>query len=88
MLEFKAVKYKHIIAAMELNDRLEAGEATEEDLLIFAIDMVKNWDFKDADTGKKLKLGELQELTREQIDEVTEGFREAMEGTSVPKKTA
>jgi hypothetical protein len=88
MLEFKAVKYKHIIAAMELNDKLEAGDATEEDLIIFAINMVKKWDFRDADTNKPLKLGELQELTREQIDLVTEGFREAMEGTSVPKKIA
>ena len=89
MVRFKTLKYKHYRQAQEIDARIEAGTATDKEVLKFSLDLVAEWDFKDADTGESLPLGELEELSLEQCREVNELFARKIKMVSeVPKVTA
>lgn len=86
MVRFKTIKFKHYRQAQEINARIDAGEATDEEVLRFALSLVAEWDFVDADTSKPLPINELNELSMEQCREVNEGFARKMGVTAeVPK---
>ena len=82
MVRFKTVKYKHYRQAQIINKRIKSEEATDEEILLFALSLVAEWDFVDGDTDKPLELGELDELSVEQCREVNELFARKM-GVSV-----
>ena len=86
MVRFKTVKYKHYRIAEEINERIEKEEATDEEVLKFALSLVAEWDFVDGDTDEPLELDELDELSMEQCREVNELFAQKMGVTAeVPK---
>lgn len=64
-IEFKAVKYKHQLAARELGEVYTKAQWIE-----FVMPLVKAWDYKDDDTGEPIPPGQPEELTIEQLDEV------------------
>ena len=91
MVRFKTVKFKHYRAAQALNKRIDAKEATDEDTLLFALALVKEWDFVDEDTGEPLppEVEFLDELSVEQCGELAGAFARKMEAvTAVPKENA
>ena len=86
MVRFKAIKFKHYRIAQEINERIDKEEATDEEVLGFALSLVAAWDFMDDDTGEPLEPGELDELSMEQCREVNELFAQVMGVTAeVPK---
>lgn len=86
MVRFKTIKFKHYRQAQELNKRIDAEEATEEEVLRFALSLVAEWDFVDADTGKPLSIDELDELSMDQCKEVNQLFAQKMGVTAeIPK---
>ena len=89
MVRFKTIKFKHYRQAEKINARVDSGEATEEEVLRFALSLVAEWDFVDADTGDHLPVGELDELSLEQVREVNALFaREMGVASEVPKATS
>lgn len=90
MIKFKVLKFKHYREAQEINKRIDAGEATDEDVLSFALSLVKDWDFKDAETDEPLPPGleSLDELSLEQCAEINLMFARRMGVTAeIPKAT-
>ena len=86
MVRFKTIKFKHYRRSQEINDRIDKEEATDEEILLFALSLVAEWDFVDGDTDEPLELGELDELSIEQCREVNERFAQKMGVTAeVPK---
>ena len=87
MIKFKTVKFKHYRQAQGINERIDSGEATDEEVLLFALSLVDEWDFVDADNGNTpLEIGELDELSMEQVSEVNEESARLMGVTAeVPK---
>jgi len=85
MIKFKTLKFKHYREAQAINERVESGEATDEDVLRFALALVDAWDFTDADTGEPLPIGELDELSLDQCAKVNGEFARLM-GVSVEVK--
>ena len=87
MVLFKTVKYKHYRIASEIDERIDSGEATDDEILRFALSLVAEWDFVDADTGEPLALDELDELSLDQCREVNELFgRQMGVAAEVPKQ--
>ena len=87
MVRFKTVKYKHYRIASEIDERIDQGEATDDEVLKFALSLVAEWDFVDGDTGEALELDELDELSMEQCREVNELFARKMGVTAeIPKE--
>lgn len=79
MIEFKAVKAKHVLQAQKM------GEDLEQVLALYG-SLVKSWDFVDED-GKILPLPSekpeiMLELTMPQVTEITLELRKI---TEVPK---
>ena len=89
MIEFKILKYKHYRRARELSKLIEAGQAGDEDILAFALSLVSKWDFVDAETSNALALGEMDELSTDQIGEVLTAFgAKFSQPMTVPKANA
>jgi len=88
MVQFKTLKFKHYREAQAINARIESGEATEEDVLRFALSLVSDWDFTDAETGEALPIGELDELSLDQCAEVNGAFAQKMGVTAEVKKVS
>lgn len=87
MIKFKVLKFKHYREAQEINKRIDAQEATDEDVLRFALSLIEDWDFVDAETGEPLPMGELDELSLEQCAEVNRMFARRMGVTAeIPKE--
>lgn len=87
MINFKTIKFKHYREAQELNRRIDAGDATEEDVLRFALSLIDEWDFKDAETGQPLSIEDLDELSLEQCAEINLMFARKMGvSTEIPKE--
>lgn len=79
MIEFKAVKAKHVLQAQKVGDDLEQ-------VLKLYGQLVKSWDLVDED-GKPLPLPSespeiMLELTMPQVSEITQELRKL---TEVPK---
>jgi len=86
MIKFKTLKFKHYREAQEINKRIKNEEATEEEVLRFALALVAEWDFVDVETEEPLPVGELDELSLEQCREVNAEFARLMGVTAeVPK---
>lgn len=80
MIEFKAVKAKHVLQAQKV------GEDLEQVLKLYG-QLVKSWDLVDED-GKPLPLPSenpeiMLELTMPQVTEITQELRKL---TEVPKE--
>ena len=88
MIRFKTVKFKHYRIANEINERIEKDEATDEEILRFALSLVAEWDFVDGDTDEPLEIDELDELSMEQCREVNEKFARVMGVTAEVKKVS
>lgn len=91
MVEFKTIKYKHYRRAMELMAREEVDDAeAEEEHFCFLLGLVKEWDFVDGDTKELLPVGvqSLDELTIEQLNEMTEIFNTKFLSVAGVKKTS
>jgi hypothetical protein len=88
MIKFKILRFKHYRAAQEINKRIDAQEATDEDVLRFAVSLIEDWDFVDAETGDPLPVGELDELSLEQCAEINLMFARRMGVTAeIPKES-
>lgn len=89
MVKFKTLKYKHQREAKELSAKIQAGEASSEDINLFVLGMVAEWDFVDAETGSPLPIDKsgLEEMSIQQFQEMNRLFNEAMEVgvAAVPK---
>ena len=85
MVRFKVVKYKHFRQAKALIEQ----DASEEEHFAFVIQMVDEWDFKDADTGEALPpvMASMDELSIDQFNKVMELFNEKMFSVTTVKKT-
>ena len=91
MVKFKVIKYKHYQKAVKLTQRADAGEDTEDEHFRFLLNMVKEWDFVDEDTGKPLPVGveSIDEMTLPQLNEMTELFNVIFaKKATVPKVNA
>lgn len=95
MITWKAIKYKHFLAAQELFRKIEAEEATDHDVLVYAVSLIAEWDFVDAETGELLPISEasLDELSLPQYKEIFRVFNaefavKVMEEAQVPKVNA
>ena len=91
MVKFRTIKYKHARKAIDMTNRSIAGENVEEESLRFMINLVKDWDFLDADTGEPLPVSEesMDEMSIEQMNEMTELFNQKMSmKNTVPKTNA
>lgn len=89
MVKFKVVRYKHYKMFNALSAKVKAGEADEDDVLKMTIsEMVLDWDFVDPDTKEPIPINPdvLDELTSDQIDELSTIFEEGQ--TGVPKANA
>jgi len=73
MVEFKTLKYKHVILSREI---LARGDDLEADQ--FVMSLVTDWDYIDVETGKKIPPGKPNELSIEQYNEVMSEFNLAM----------
>ena len=89
-VKFKTLKLKHYRKAQEINARIDADEASEIDIIEFAIGLVSSWDFTDADTGDRLRLSDMDELSTDQMAELLGGFSDEFAGATaaVPKASA
>jgi hypothetical protein len=87
MIKFKKLKFKHYKQAQIINQRIDANEATAEDVLLFALSLVADWDFVDAETSEALPVGgPPDELSLEQCAEVNNTFARLMGVTAeIPK---
>ena len=90
MIQFKSLKYKHYRRARELRALIEAEEATEEEIVVFALELVADWDFVDAETGEQLAVGTniIDELSIEQLSEVLEVFTEKFRKPAIVPKAS
>ncbi|NVM23896.1 MAG: hypothetical protein HWN68_19220 [Desulfobacterales bacterium] len=92
MVRFKTVKYKHYRKARALMLRENNGEDVEEEYLSYAISMVAEWDFVDAETGKELPVStkSIDEISLNQIIEISTLFNQQFGdmAATVPKATA
>lgn len=72
MVKLKAIKYKHYRRALELNAQIEAGTIDEDELVVFTIELVDQWDFIDSETGQPLPVDPdiRDELSIEQFREL------------------
>jgi hypothetical protein len=87
MIKFKILRFKHYRQAQEINKRIDAQEATDEDVLRFAVSLIEDWDFVDAETGDPLPVGEIDELSLEQCAEINLMFARRMGVTAeIPKE--
>lgn len=82
MIKIKELKYKHYRQAQALLKRAQAGEASDDEILTFALSLIEEWDFTDVETGQPLPLGELDELSLSQFNELKAVF-EQMKGLGV-----
>lgn len=89
MVEFKTIKYKHYRKALQLTAAEDAGEDAGEEHFRFLLSLVSSWDFTDEDTGEPLSPGleSIDELTVEQLNEVTETFNQIFSQVSTVPKT-
>jgi hypothetical protein len=90
MIEFKVLKRKHWLKAQEIYEKIEAGTAGENEILLFVVSLVKTWDFIDEETGKPLGPDDpkcIYELSMSQYVELMGCFNERM-GVTVPKVNA
>ncbi len=89
-VKFKTLKLKHYRKAQEINARIDADEANDIDIIEFAIGLVASWDFIDADTGERLRLSDIEELSTGQIAELLDSFSNEFAGATaaVPKANA
>jgi hypothetical protein len=82
---FKAIKYKHQKEAQ----RLLAEGPDDAAVDAFVMGLVESWDYRDAETGEPVPVGQPDELTIEQYNEVLAEFNRLMGvGTDVPKASA
>jgi hypothetical protein len=89
MVKFKNIKFKHYRQAQALDARVNNGEASDEDVILFAVSLVAEWDFVDIDTEEEIPVGEVDELSTEQIGELILAFNSAFEGdVTIPKPNA
>lgn len=90
MVKFKVIKYKHARESIEMTKRIDAGEDLADESLRFMVGLVKEWDFLDADTGEALAVGteSMDEMSIEQMNEMTELFNLKMSVQTVPKTNA
>lgn len=92
MVRFKVIKFKHYRQAQELRKLIEAEKAKDEDILRFGLNLVKDWDFVDAETEEALPpgLASLDELSMNQCAEVNMLFAEEITGkvVAIPKTNA
>ena len=78
MIEFKTLKYKHYKKSQKIYNNQnpdDPDDTTLDDVVVYAVNLVKQWDFIDEDTGEplpvseesinELSLGQFQELFRE-----------------------
>lgn len=81
MITFKVLKYKHYRKANELQN----NGANENELLDFAISLIKEWDFVDVETNEPLTFEDTDELSIDQINEIFTSFTEAFnKETKIP----
>lgn len=86
MIKFKILKYKHIREATALQSEIETGTKGDEDLLRYALSLVEDWDLVDVETNEPLPVGELDELSTDQMQLVFEEFGKAFaKDNTVPK---
>lgn len=78
MVKFKAIKYKHQREAAEIAKAIADDTATQEQIIGFVISIVESWDYIDGDTGQVIPLGDWQELTLDQFDDLMSRFNAAM----------
>lgn len=89
MVVFRTLKFKHYRKAVDLDKQIKAKKADEIAVLEYAADLVVKWDFLDVDTGDAIPVGELDELSPDQIEELLSTFEHGFDrATEVPKKTA
>jgi len=88
MVTFKTIKFRHYREAQAIARRIENGEATDEEAVMFALELVSTWDFKDEDTQEPIPVGEVDELSLGQLNEVLAEFNRLMTGAAVPKVSA
>jgi hypothetical protein len=87
MVRFKTIKFKHFRQAQEINKRIESNEATDEEILLFAVSLVDEWDFVDVETQEPLALDDVDNLSMAQCGEINELFARAMGVTAeIPKE--
>ena len=84
---FRPLKLKHYRKAQEINARVDAGEADDVEVVEFAASLVARWDFVDVDTGDRLRLSDVEELSTDQMTELLNSFSEEFVGATgaVPK---
>ena len=90
MVKFKTIKYKHYTRARELMAREEVDDiGAEKEHFCFLLGLVKEWDFVDGDTENPIPVGvqSLDELSLEQLNEMTEIFNERFLSVAGVKKT-
>lgn len=83
MIKFKVMKYKHYKRAQAIYaDLREDGDGGEvlDSIVLYAIGLVKEWDFVNEDTGEALPPGEdaMDELSMEQFKELFSTFNRTM----------
>lgn len=91
MVEFKTLKYKHQKRAAELSAQVEAGQASDDDVLAFVVGLVARWDFADAETDEPLPVGTeaMEEISLPQYNELMRAFNAQMGiDSDVPKASA
>ena len=88
MVKWKVIKYKHQKKAQELSQLNESGKLSPDEATEFIVSLVADWDFKDAETGEEIPVGEYDELTLEQYEDLVSQFNDTMAGISVPKTNA
>ena len=91
MVEFKTIKYKHYTRARELMAREEVDDiGAEKEHFCFLLGLVKEWDFVDGDTENPIPVGvqSLDELSLEQLNEMTEIFNTKFLSVAGVKKTS
>lgn len=69
--------------------REEAGEDVEIEYLTYAVSMVAEWDFVDDETNKPIPIvaGSIDELSMEQVNELSALFNQNFGEMSEVKKT-
>jgi hypothetical protein len=85
MVKFKVIKYKHQKQMMELRARTERGEIPEDEANDLLMSLIEDWDFCDIETGEPIPVGQPDELTMEQYNEIGEAFQEVLQ-TKVPNQ--
>ena len=83
MIKFKTLKYKNQKQAIVLRDKIQAKEASPDEISLFVLSLIESWDFNDAETGQPLILNgnlpaTLDEMSLEQFNEMNHAFNDAM----------